>query len=95
MSYITYEQVSEEEGFSVDDLKRGYALFYDGIVEVVQKFDCLEGTDLAIFSNDTEAGKQALKDGYKLFTIEHDDYIGWYILDTLEYREALKKNGFM
>ncbi|KYC77045.1 hypothetical protein NSQ93_22540 [Bacillus sp. FSL W8-0445] len=90
-----YEQISEKEGYSVTELKRGYTVFNEGLVTVIQKIDCLDAYGMKRFINDTDAGKQALKDGYKLFTIEHEEYDGWYILDTPENRKVLTENGYM
>lgn len=93
---IDYEEVSQREGFSVEDLKQGYGLFLvDEGVLVIQKIDCLEGYGMQKFSSDMEAGEQALKDGYSLFTVDHDNLFGWYILDTPEQRKIVSDKGYM
>lgn len=84
------EELSEDVGFSVEDILKGYSLFLvDEGVEVVQRLDCLQDTEFEKFDSDTEAGEQALKDGLKLFTSEHEDLVGWYILDTPENRRIV------
>jgi len=94
MGNVDYEQISKEQGWTTEELKRGYTVFYDSQhgVELIQKLDCLDEYGIAKFKSDTEAGEQALKDGYKLFTVNQGDLMGWYILDKPEYRKALNIN---
>jgi len=76
------EEVAKETGWSIEDVKRGYALFsiWDD-VQVVQKIDALVGTEFERFETDTEAGEQALKDGCNVYKADDDDedLAGWYV----------------
>lgn len=81
---FTYEDVAEETGWSIEDIKRGYAFFitdYDPKRKVVQKIDDLDQYGLGKFETDVEAGKQALKDGYDVYLATNNDPLeGWYVL---------------
>lgn len=94
---VTYEQISEELGIDLEEVKRGYIVVDDPEfdVELIQKLDCLEDCGLQKFKSDTEAGEQALKDGFKLFTVKHEKLAGWYIIDKPEYRKTLFDAGYM
>lgn len=61
-------------------------------IYVIQTIDEVNGNELTpYFKNDTDAGEQALKDGEKLFTSDHEELAGWYILDNKENRNTVKK----
>lgn len=84
--------------YNKKDLENGYyivgvtGLLNDDILDVIQKVDVLPVLNYPKkFDNDTEAGEQALKDGIKLFTDEHEDVKGWYLLDTPENHAFIKK----
>lgn len=85
------EYISRTEGYAVEDVQRGYTVFdVDGVL-VIQKIDCLEVYGAHKFDCDTAAGKQAMKDGHSLLISDHEDYKGWYLVDTEDNRKALDK----
>lgn len=88
--------IMQETGYSMEKIQRGYDVFqvHEGI-EVIQKIDRLESYEIQKFEHDGEAGMQALKDGYKLFTCNHEDLKGWHILDTTKNRLFLLNNGYI
>lgn len=94
---LSTHEIAKEQGFNVEEVARGYILVFDGEfnVEVVQKLDCLEEYGPQKFLCDTEAGKQALKDGHDIFTVAHEELDGWYIVNTPKNREQLLNSGYM
>lgn len=95
-STTNYQEVMQDTGYTMEQLQRGYDIFspYNGI-EVIQTIDALESYGLQKFESDTEAGEQALKDGYKLMTCDHEELEGWYILDTIKIRLTLLNEGWI
>lgn len=91
----TVEQAMEDNGFTRQEVEQGYGVFNQDGILLIQKLDCLEGTELQKFRSDAEAGEQALKDGFKLFTLSHSDYEGYYILDNRTNRRLLKEEGVL
>lgn len=92
MTNINYEAIAEKTGWGIENVKKGYSPFLIGEgIEVIQKIDDLDDTPAQKFETDTEAGKQAEKDGYKLFTSNAEGLEGWYIIDTKENREIVNK----
>ena len=93
---FSIDKIAKEVGFSVKEVQQGYTVFlvYEGI-EVIQKIDCIEVYGLGKFDTDIQAGEQALKDGLNLFTIEHEELEGWYIIDSPENRQALIDGGYI
>ena len=89
--YDSYEEASAHLGLPVADVERGYMVVVvegDTDIEVIQRIDDLIGTNCSRFSWDAEAGEQAARDGYDLFTSEKPYLKGWYILDTPKNRKA-------
>lgn len=90
------EEIRKHNGWSLENLRTGYIAAFDAEfgVEVIQKLDELEDYGMAKFESDTEAGEQALKDGFKLFTTDFESLAGWYIVDTPKNRQAMADRGF-
>lgn len=90
MSEALYAKIASEEGFSVEDLKRGYTVFdVDGAL-VIQAIDCLRYYNLHKFETDHEAGLQAQLDGIAVYKVTGGEYDGWFALDTEENRKAIE-----
>lgn len=82
--------LSEKEGYSEEGLARGYDVFeLESGILVIQRVDTSLMKGLIKFENDHEAGKQAQKDGLALYTVDHLDLMGWYIVDTEENRKRV------
>jgi hypothetical protein len=83
---VDYASAKDDFEWTVEEIKNGYMIVTEeNGFEVIQKVDDLDGSLLQKFSNDTDAGEQALKDGMDLFTSEHPDLEDWYILE--DFRE--------
>lgn len=80
---MTPEQVAKETGYTVEEVKQGYGVFSvaGGCYEVIQRIGVLDQYGYGKFKNSTEAGEQALKDGYNVkLETEDEDLKGWYVL---------------
>jgi hypothetical protein len=93
---MNYNEIAIETGWKPEEVARGYIVVYNDEfdVDVIQKLDDLERYGVAKFNSDTEAGRQALKDGFKLFTVDHEDLNGMYIIDTPKNRQILLEKGY-
>lgn len=91
------KKLSKGTGIEYEVLKKGYwdvgvEISTGDYVYVIQTIDEVNENELTPhFKNDTDAGEQALKNGVKLFTSEHEELMGWYILDNQENRSTVKK----
>ena len=87
----TVSRLARELGLSEEDVRRGYMVVVvagDTEIEVIQKIDDLDGTEYGRFDTDMDAGEQAARDGYRLFTSDKPYLVGWCILDTPKNRKA-------